>query len=200
MPPSTDARVAGILLAAGASTRMGRNKMLLPIQEGQPLIRVAATRALDAGLSPLIVVLGHDAPDARHALRGLPCDFAFNPDYREATSGSLHAGLRALPSDVDAVVVLLADMVLVTAAMIRALVRSAAERGAPLAASRYDDVAAPPLLFRRPLFPELLAWHGEGCGKAVVRRHESEAVFLPWPRSALTDLDTPADVTAFLSR
>jgi molybdenum cofactor cytidylyltransferase len=199
MPPSADRSVGGILLAAGASSRMGRNKMLLEI-EGQPLVRRAATRAIDAGLSPLVVVLGHDEEEARHALRGLPCTFAFNPAFRDSTSGSLHQGLRALPDSVDATVVLLADMVAVDAEMIRTLVARAAETGAPLAASRYGDVAAPPLFFRRALFPELLAWHGEGCGKAVVRRHEAEAAFVDWPPSALTDLDTPADLDAFLAR
>ena len=173
--------------------------MLLEI-EGQPLIRRAATRAIDAGLSPLVVVLGHEVDEARHALRGLPCEFAFNPAYRGSTSGSLHQGLGALPASVDAAVVLLADMVEIEAEMIRTLIARAAETGAPLAASRYGEVAAPPLFFRRSLFPELLAWHGEGCGKAVVRRHEAAATFVDWPRSALIDLDTPGDLDAFLSR
>ncbi|HET8624336.1 MAG TPA: NTP transferase domain-containing protein, partial [Gemmatimonadales bacterium] len=56
--------VAGVVLAAGASTRMGRNKLLLKL-EGVSLLRRAATRALDAGLAPVLVVLGHDADRAR---------------------------------------------------------------------------------------------------------------------------------------
>src|SRR2546430_973917 len=57
-------------------------------------------------------------------------------------------------------------------------------------------VPAPPLLCRRALFGELLAWSGEGCGKTVVQRHRDEAVYLDWPAQALTDVDTPEDFAA----
>ena len=87
-------------------------------------------------------------------------------------------------------------MVLVTEEMIGAMLKEAVRTDAPLVVSRYGDVKAPPLLFRRALFPELLAWTGEGCGKAVVLRHEAEAVFIDWPVAALTDVDTPEDLEA----
>jgi molybdenum cofactor cytidylyltransferase len=190
-------RFAGVLLAAGASSRMGRNKMLVEV-DGETLIHRAARRALAAGLDPVIVILGHEADEATAALRDLPCEFAFNPAFRESTSGSLHRGLERLPSDCNGAVVLLADMVGVTTEMIRALAEAARESAAPLAVSRYDEVNAPPLLFRRELFDELLAWHGEGCGKAVVQRHRDEACFLDWPTEALVDVDTPADLVSYL--
>src|SRR3989441_7629625 len=67
---------------------------------------------------------------------------------------------------------MLADMVLVTRQMLAGLVAAARGSPAPLVVSRYGDVTAPPLLFRRALFGELLAWSGEGCGKTVVRSEE----------------------------
>jgi len=73
------------------------------------------------------------------------------------------------------------------------LVDAARGNRAPLVVSRYGDVTAPPLLFRRALFDDLLAWTGEGCGKAVVQRHRDEAVILDWPAHALVDVDTPED-------
>jgi molybdenum cofactor cytidylyltransferase len=149
--------------------------------------------AADASIAPVVVVVGHEAHAAREALAGLDCVFVTNDDYTGPTSTSLHAGLRALPADVDATVVMLADMVHVTAPMVRALVHSAAADPAPLCVSRYGDVLAPPLLFRRALWPELLDWHGEGCGKAVVRAHQAEAIMHDWPMAALQDIDTPAD-------
>jgi molybdenum cofactor cytidylyltransferase len=182
-----------VILAAGASSRMGRNKMLLPL-EGESLVRRATGRALRAGLSPVVVVLGHEAEQARAELAGLDVEIARNPNYTGPTSGSLHRGLERLGSEISAAVVLLADMVLVTEKMIGAMLEVAARSSAPLVVSRYGDVMAPPLLFRRALFPELLAWTGEGCGKAVVKRHEAEAVFVDWPLAALTDVDTPADL------
>ena len=186
---------AAVILAAGASRRMGRNKMLLSL-EGESLLRRAAGRALRAGLAPVVVVLGHEAERAQAELEGLEVEIALNPSYTGPTSGSLHRGLERLGPEVAAAVVLLGDMVLVTEEMIRALLKEAVHSGAPLAVSRYGAVMAPPLLFRRALFPELLAWTGEGCGKAVVQRHQAGAAFVDWPVAALTDVDTPEDFEA----
>ena len=189
--------VAGVILAAGASRRMGagRNKMLLQL-EGESLLRRAARRALAAGLSPVIVVLGHEADKARAELQGLSCESVVNPDFTGPTSGSLHQGLEQLGSDVVAAVVMLGDMVRVTEQMLAGLVAAARGSQAPLVVSRYGDVTAPPLLFRRALFGELLAWTGEGCGKAVVQAHKREALYVDRPAGVLVDVDTPEDFQA----
>ena len=194
MPAKTEPfRIGAVVLAAGASRRMGpgRNKMLLEL-EGEPLARRAARRALAAGLTPVVVVLGHEADRVRETLGGLACDCVVNPDFAGPTSGSLHAGLRRLGA-VDAAVVLLGDMVRVSEEMLARLAAVGRDDDAPLVVSRYGDVTAPPLLFRDTLFPELLAWTGEGCGKTVVQRHRERATFLDWPADRLADVDTPDD-------
>jgi len=194
-PPQSDPlRAAGVVLAAGPSRRMalGGSKMLLAL-EGEALARRAARRALGAGLSPVVVVLGRDAEGVRATLVGLDCDCVVNPDFEGPTSTSLHHGLRRLAATTEAAVILLGDMVHVSEEMIARLVGAAQESDAPLVVSRYGNVTAPPLLFRRALFGELLAWRGEGCGKAVVQRHGDEAVFLDWPADRLADVDTPED-------
>ncbi len=194
MPAKTEPfRIGAVVLAAGASRRMGpgRNKMLLEL-EGEPLARRAARRALAAGLAPVVVVLGDEADRVREALGGLACDCVVNPDFAGPTSGSLHAGLRRLGA-VDAAVVLLGDMVRVSEEMLARLAAVGRDDDAPLVVSRYGDVTAPPLLFRDTLFPELLAWTGEGCGKTVVQRHRERAAFLDWPAERLADVDTPDD-------
>src|SRR6266446_5813343 len=200
MPRATETlRVAGVILAAGASRRMGKNKMLLEL-DGESLVRRAAKRALGAGLSPVVVVIGHEAARLRAELKDLPLVFAINPDYTGPTSGSLHRGLDTLGADVAAVVVMLGDMVRVTAETLAMLVAAARGTRAPLVVSRYGDVTAPPLLFRRALFGELLAWSGEGCGKTVVQGHRDEALFLDWPAEVLADVDTPEDFAAAMAR
>ena len=195
LKPTEPLHVAGVVLAAGASRRMGRNKMLLEL-EGESLVRRAARRALEAGLSPVVVVLGHEADRARAVLAGLPVEIALNPDFTGPTSGSLHAALDVLGQDVDAAVVLLGDMVHVSEADLAELVRRAGTSAAPLVVSRYGEVTAPPLLFRRALFDELLAWTGEGCGKAVVQAHKHEALYVDRPAAVLVDVDTPEDFQA----
>ena len=196
MPQSPDAlRVAGVILAAGASRRMGANKMLLAL-EGESLIRRAVRRALAGGLSPVVVVVGHEQDRIRAELEDLPVEFAVNPDYTGPTSGSLHRGLNALGPDVGAAVVMLGDMVRVTQETLAMLVAAAHGTDAPLVVSRYGDVTAPPLLLRRALFPELLAWTGEGCGKTVVKAHSHEAMYVDRPVALLVDVDTPEDFAA----
>jgi molybdenum cofactor cytidylyltransferase len=190
--PAPAADVAGIVLAAGTSTRMGRNKLLLQVG-GESLLRRAVRRAAAARLHPLLVVLGYDADAAAESIADLPCRPIVNPDYAMGITTSLQAGVRAVPSDAAAVVVVLADMPFVTTGMIAAVVARYRETRAPLVVSEYGDVNAPPSLYDRRLFDELLEMKGEGCGKRVVRRHRAEAVAVRWPAAALTDLDVPDD-------
>jgi molybdenum cofactor cytidylyltransferase len=186
------AAVAGIVLAAGSSTRMGRNKMLLEV-DGQPLVRRAARAALEAGLDPVLIVVGHEAERVQQAVAGLGCRTVLNADHAQGVRVSMQAGVRALPEDVRAAVVILADMPFVTAAMIRTLAERYRTQKPPLVVSAYGDVNAPPTLYDRALFAELLASTGEGCGKHVVKQHKGEAVVVAWPESALFDVDAPED-------
>ena len=195
MAATTDVRTAGILLAAGASRRMGTNKLLLEF-EGEPLVRRAVRRALAAGLDPVIVVLGHEADKVRAALADLDCTFALTADVGGAMSGSLHAGLAQLPAHIEAAVVMLADMPHVTEDMLRALPARAAETNAPLVVSSYTCTHAPPILFRRALFEDLRASVGEGAGRTVVQRHLQEAAVSEWSATTVCDIDTPEQLAA----
>ncbi len=186
-------KVAGILLAAGAGTRMGRNKLLDPL-DGETLLRRAARRALTAGLDPVLVVVGHEAERARAEVEGLGCRAVPNPDHARGINTSLSAGIDAVPPEADVAVVLLADMPWVSVDMIRAVALRHAETGAPVVASRYGDATAPPVLYARSLFAELRGGEGEGRGREVVGRHARAAAFVSWPASALADLDVPDDI------
>jgi len=193
MSPSTNGmRAAGIVLAAGAGRRMGRNKMLLPIGE-ESLVHRAVRIALEGGLDPVVVVTGHEAERVRAEVSDLPSETVFNPAFDGPTSTSLHLALGHLTPEIEAAIILLNNIIFTTPEMIRTLLEAAAITDAPIVASRYGAVHAPPLLFRRALFPELLAWSGEGCGKAIVRRHLNEVLFLERPPEALTDVDTPEE-------
>jgi molybdenum cofactor cytidylyltransferase len=196
----SDRGVAGIVLAAGASVRMGRNKMFFELG-GEPLLHRAARRAIEARLEPVIVVVGHEAERAIAAVSDLRCAPIVNADYASGINSSVRAGIRAVPPHVEAAVVVLADMPLVSSAMIATLVERYRDGSAALVVSRYGDVNAPPTLYGRVLFGELLALEGEGCGKHVVKRHRDEAVMVSWPPDALTDLDVPEEydrVRAFI--
>lgn len=184
-------KVAGLVLAAGSSTRMGRNKMLLPV-EGEPLVARAARRASEAGLDPVVVVVGHEAEEVRTLLDLSTCDAVLNPDHEQGIQTSVRAGVDALGEDVGALVVILADMPSVTDEMIATVVRHYRAGAAPLVVSLYGTVNAPPVLYDRALFGELRAMNA-GCGKEVVRRHEGEAEMITWPEESLRGIDAPED-------
>jgi molybdenum cofactor cytidylyltransferase len=192
MAPDRSGPVAGVVLAAGSSTRMGRNKLLFDLG-GEPVVRRAVRTAQRAGLDPIVVVLGHEAEAVRAALASLPCRFVVNPRHAEGMNSSVSAGFAALPPDVAAGVVVLSDMPLVSAEMIAALVERYRASDALLVFSEYDGVQAPPTLFDRSLFAELAGPEGKGCGKTMRRRHPGREAIVAWPAAALADLDVPED-------
>ena len=171
---------------------MGTNKLLLDL-DGTSVLRRAVTRTLDAGLDPVVVVLGHEADKARELLQDLPVRTIVNSDYRQGMNTSLAAGLRALPPAVAAAVVVLADMPLVTSDMIAGVLDRFRRSGTRLVVSEYGGRPAPPVLYDRSLFAELMAEPGDGIGRSVVSRHHDEAVVVRWPLAALEDLDAPDD-------
>jgi len=193
MKDDRSGRVAGVVLAAGTSSRMGLNKLFLPLG-GTSVLRRAVATAHDAGLDPVLVVLGHESDRALAELAGLRCTPVVNAEFARGMNSSVRAGISAVPEDASGAVLMLADMPFVTAAMLRALVDRYRAAETPLVVSTYGEVLAPPILYGRPLFGELRTLDGDGCGKRVVKAHRSEAIEMQWPPSALTDLDFPEDL------
>lgn len=191
MLPDRTGRVAGVVLAAGMSSRLGANKLLLWL-DSEPLVRRAARLALQAGLSPVLVVIGHEAERVAAALDGLEVETVVNPDHRAGMHGSMQRGLARVPDDCAAAVVLLADMPAVTVAMVEALVARFRGGSEPLVLSLYGEVSAPPTVYGRSLFPALAA-AGTGGGREVVREHRDKAAAVRWPEAALADVDSPED-------
>ena len=184
--------VAAIVLAAGASVRMGRNKLLLELG-GETVVRRAVRRAVEAGMSPVVVVTGHEREAVEAELHGIGCRSVFNAEHAAGQHTSVGAGVAGVGEDCAAAMVVLADMPFVTAAMLRAVADRYREAGAPLVLSRYGgETVAPPMLYDRSLFGELLRMDRR-CGREVARRHRAEAVVLDWPAEALRDLDSPGD-------
>jgi molybdenum cofactor cytidylyltransferase len=183
---------------------MGRNKLLLEL-DGETVVARAVRAASAAGLAPVVVVLGHESERVLAAIAGLTCVPIVNPLFAAGKGTSLQAGVAEVSSgsDAGAVVVMLADMPFVTKDMLAAVAARHRDSAAPMVVSRYGEINAPPMLYARSLFAELLALPGEACGKEMIRRHRGEAEIIAWPEEALADIDSPADygrIRAHLAR
>jgi molybdenum cofactor cytidylyltransferase len=183
--------IAAVIPAAGESSRLGANKLLVELN-GEPLVRRAARRALAAGLDPVIVVLGFEADRIRPAIEDLPARVVVNSRYEDGMPSTLRAGIEALPSAIEAAVVVLPDMPLVTTAMLTEVIGRYLETRPPLVVSLYGETPAPPALYSRSLFPALAA--AKEGGRGVIRQHRHEAVMVRWPADLLVDLDLPSDL------
>ena len=187
---------AGILLAAGASTRYGQPKQLLEWQ-GEALVRRAARIALEGGLSPVVVVTGAHAEQVRQALAGLEVSVVENPAWQEGQAASLRAGLSKLPASVGAAVFLLADQPLITPTLVRGLLAVHRSSFSAIVAPLIDGQRGNPVLFDRVTFPDLLTLQGDQGGRALFSRYP--VAWLPWHDTGpLRDVDTPADYRALL--
>lgn len=193
MPSARSGRVAGVVLAAGSSSRLGANKLLLTVGS-ETLVRRAARQALEAGLSPVVVVVGFQAELVLAALEGLPVEPVVNQDFASGMNGSVRAGIAQVPADCDAALIALADMPLVGSGMLAEMVTRFRAGREPLVISLYGDVQAPPTLYARSIFPALGAAPGEGSGRRVVGEQRDRAAVLHWPAALLADLDRPEDV------
>ena len=188
--------IAVIVLAAGASTRMGRQKLTLPLADGRPLVRAAVEQVLAADLDDVVVVLGREAEAVASALRGLPIQTVVNPRYAEGQSTSLRAGLDALAQDTEAAVVALGDQPLPDPRLLRQLVEAFRASGRPIVAPLYRDGRGNPVLFASSVFDELRRVEGDRGGRPVIARDPARvaevAVDAPMP----ADIDTPDDYEA----
>jgi molybdenum cofactor cytidylyltransferase len=191
--------VSAIVLAAGASARMGRPKQLLEWQ-GRPLVRVAAETALAGGLDPVLVVVGAARAAATAALAGLPALVVDNPDYASGQSSSLRVSVTALGEQAEAAVVLLGDQPFVTAEIVARIVEEWRASAAPIVAPVYAGQRGNPVLFARSIFPELLAIQGDQGARAVLAAHSSHVRLVPFDNPLpLADLDTPEDYQRLLN-
>jgi molybdenum cofactor cytidylyltransferase len=193
-PPVREAwsHTAGIVLAAGKATRYGAAKQALP-WNGETLAAHAARVALDAGLDPVIVVLGYHAESVEKSLVGLPVHPVFNSDYEAGQSTSLRKGLEALPARTGAAVFLLADQPLITADILKKIVQAHRQSFAPACVPVFEGRRGNPVLFDKALFRELKEMRGDTGGRELLDKYAGAVVKVPSDHAVLLDIDTPEE-------
>ena len=198
--------IAGIILAAGESTRFGRPKQLLDWR-GEPFAHAVAKTSLEAGLAPVIVVTGAHAEQVAAAVNDLPVQIVHNSEWKSGQASSIKAGIHPLPSPppnfmdlgegapqgrvgVGAAVFLLTDQPQIPPTIIHALIEKHAATLAPIVAPLILDQRGNPVLFDRVTFPDLMKLEGDVGGRGIFSKYK--VTYLPWHDDALLlDVDTP---------
>lgn len=193
--------IAAVILAAGRSSRMGRNKLLVPVR-GEPLIRRVAERALASAAAPVIVVTGNDGRAVAEALAGLSVSIVENPEYEKGLSTSLIAGINAVPEDCDGALVLLGDMPEVETSLLDRLVAAFdPEEGRAICVATHDGQRGNPVLWTRAFFAEIRQLTGDAGARALFAANEELVCEVEAGNDGpLVDLDTPEALAAYSAR
>lgn len=186
----TERPLAGLLLAAGGSRRLGQPKQLVRV-DGQPLVRRQA-RLLAELIDPLIVVTGAFATEVRTALTGVDWREAHHPDWQRGLGSSLAAGASRVEADAAGVLVMLCDQYRVQRATLQQLVEAWREVPATACACRWAGADGPPVIFPPSMLPALRALDGDR-GARVLLAEQPQTRWIEAPEAA-ADLDTPDDL------
>jgi molybdenum cofactor cytidylyltransferase len=187
-----------VVLAAGASTRLGQPKQLVQIA-GQPALQRVVSNAIAVAGPAVSVVLGAHAADITRMLQHSSATVLINRQWSEGIGASIRCGMHAVSAGCDAVLLLLGDQAAVSAADLKRLVAAWNGQETVLAASAYSGQLGVPAIFPRWCFSELMQLHGDQGAKALINRHSNRVLRVPMLNAAY-DLDTPDDVAAMQDR
>jgi len=188
--------IAAIVPAAGMSTRMGRNKLLLAF-EGKPLIAQAVDTLLESEVDEIIVVLGHEADAVKEKLQGKQVTVVENPSYRQGMSTSIRAGLGAVSSGTTAIMIYLADQPLLEAQEVNRLIRALVEarkQGKSIVVPFFHGQRGNPVILDSSHKEAILEVVGEvGCKRVIKRNPDKVLVVEMETDHVVRDVDSIED-------
>jgi len=185
--------VAAIILAAGASRRLGQPKQLL-LLDGETLLARAVRLANESGAAPVVVVLGAQAEAIGGAVDPGKATVVVNQDWEQGIAGSVHAGLGVVQAQATGVLILSCDQPRLTSAHLGGLINAFTASKAPvIVASAYAGIHGVPAVFPQEAFPDLFALRGDKGARALLSRPPFPLVALTFPGGE-TDIDEPGDL------
>jgi molybdenum cofactor cytidylyltransferase len=201
--PPAEAKVAGIILAAGASRRMGSVNKLLASIAGKPLVRHAVEPFVATSLSPIIVVVGYESDKVAAALEGLPVQLVFNPDHANGQGSSVGVGVEALDNNVTDAMIGLGDMPLLPSTLLDSLIHTHIGReghACNITIPAFEGQRGNPVLWGKTFFPELITLAGDRGGRQLLNDHKAAQHLIACDHSSvLRDVDTVDALAAIVS-
>lgn len=186
--------ICGLILAAGASTRLGRPKQLLRAQ-GKPLLEKAAETALEARLDAVYVVLGARYEEIKTSIQHLPVQLIRNEQWQEGIGSSISSGIRATRAsdNYDAVLIMLTDQLHINGAHLSSLVNNYLKSShKAIVATTYGHQTGVPALFDKYYFPQLEDLSGDIGAKKLIGQHMDRVRSINFEQASI-DIDTPED-------
>lgn len=190
-----DRSIGGLVLAAGTSSRFGEANKLLTSVDGEPIVRRAVETLLDAGIEPIVVVVGHEAKTVREAVSGLPVRTVYNEAYASGQASSVRVGIRAVETvEIDAAIIALGDMPFVAPGTVETVIAAyRAGAGDALAAAHSGD-RGNPVLFDRRFFETLTAVDGDVGGREILLESDTSVLVAVEDPGVRRDIDERADL------
>ncbi|WP_305909961.1 nucleotidyltransferase family protein [Methylomarinum sp. Ch1-1] len=188
---ASSADIYAIILAAGASSRLGRPKQLLRWQN-RSLLEQAIANATSLLPGRVLVVLGAHAEAIETDTALANVHVVYNPDWREGIASSIRAGIHALPASTEAALMLLCDQPLLAQSHLETLINAWRREPSRIAASHYHDAPGVPALFPAAYFGELLKLQGDKGAKRLLHQHRQTLAAIPLQAAAL-DIDCADD-------
>jgi molybdenum cofactor cytidylyltransferase len=196
-------QTAIIILAAGASQRMGTAKQALLIEGGKTMLRKTAETALATSCRPVVVVVGANKKEVVPELKDLPVTIIDNQFWQEGMASSVRMGLAAAymtEKNIDAALMLVCDQPYLTPSLLEQMVVTLQESGQKAVACRYGkDSWGVPVLVGKELFAEMLSLKGEQGAKPLLQKQLENVAFVDFDLGAI-DIDTPDDYQRLLTK
>jgi molybdenum cofactor cytidylyltransferase len=191
--PGPPARIGAIVLAAGASERMGSTNKLLADVGGSPMIARVVDALVASRADPIAVVTGHDATAVSAVLAGKPVQLVHNPEYARGLSTSLRAGLGALEAEIEGAVIALGDMPWVSSKDIDSLIEAyAPQEGHMICVPVYDRKRGNPILWSAQYFDAMRRLEGDVGARHLLAQYDEDVCEVPTENAGvLRDVDTP---------
>lgn len=192
--PDRNPQVAGLVLAAGSSSRLGRPKQLLKI-DGIPMVLRAVRCACSSNCNRIFVVVGANRSPIVDAINDLDVEIVENRQWREGIGSSIRTAVERIevdPCAYDAALVMLADQIRIRVEQLNRIIDTFRSKGS-IVASNYENTLGVPALFPREYFHELRKLAGDTGAKSLLSRHQSQVIRVDCPEAS-ADVDTAQDL------